>query len=125
MNEILYCIEDQDGNVIAKDLTMDVAMILARALFDTYFNEEDISYTVKRQKEDIPQPSPSTRLYAVSQTSESGETYYRDFKNCAWQKGLDECCLYSDKQFVKILAEKNWKGGYKILTFDLNLRKIE
>lgn len=124
MNEILYCIEDQWGNVIAKDLTMDVAMILARALFDTYFNEEDISYTVKRQKEDTPQPSPAP-LYAITQTSESGETYYRDFKNCAWKKGLDECCLYSEKRFVEDLAESSWKGNYKILTFDLNLREIE
>lgn len=51
MNEILYCIEDERGNVLAKDMNMDTAMILARALFNTYFNEEDIAYTVKRQKE--------------------------------------------------------------------------
>lgn len=34
MGEILYCIEDENGNVIAKDMNMDTAMILARALFD-------------------------------------------------------------------------------------------
>lgn len=51
MKEILYCVEDERGNVIAKDLNMDNAMIFVRALFDTYFNEEDIAYTVKRQKE--------------------------------------------------------------------------
>jgi hypothetical protein len=51
MNEILYCIENEYGSVIAKDLNIDNAMIFVRALFDTYFNEEDIAYTIKRQKE--------------------------------------------------------------------------
>lgn len=124
MNEILYCIINQYGTVLARDLNMDNAMILARALFDHYFGEDDIEFIIKRQKEDIEQPSPSTRLYAISQTSESGEVYYRDFKNSAWKKHLDECCLYSEKQFLEDLAESSWKGNYKILTFDLNLREI-
>lgn len=51
MNEILYCVEDEKGSVIAKDLNMDNAMIFVRALFYTYFNQEDIAYTIKRQKE--------------------------------------------------------------------------
>lgn len=51
MNEILYCIEDERGNAIAKDLNMDNAMIFVRALFDTYLNEEDITFSIKRQKE--------------------------------------------------------------------------
>ena len=51
MNEILYCVENQYGSVIAKDLNMNNAMIFVRALFDTYFNEEYIAYTIKRQKE--------------------------------------------------------------------------
>lgn len=51
MNEILYCIEDQLGNIIAKDLNLDNAMIFVKALFNEYFNEDDISYTIKRQKE--------------------------------------------------------------------------
>lgn len=51
MNEILYCIEDNWGNTIARDMNMDNAMIFVRALFDNYFNEEDIAYTVKRQTE--------------------------------------------------------------------------
>lgn len=50
MNEILYCIENQYGTVIAKDMTIDVVMILARALFDHYFGEEDIAFTIKRQE---------------------------------------------------------------------------
>lgn len=51
MGEILYCVEDQYGTVIAKDMNMDNVMIFVRALFDRYYCEEDISYTVKRQKE--------------------------------------------------------------------------
>lgn len=51
MNEILYCVEDERGNVIAKDLNMDNAMIFVKALFCTYFNEVDIAYTIKRKKE--------------------------------------------------------------------------
>lgn len=50
MNEILYCIENQYGTVIAKDMTIDVVMILARALFDNYFGEEDIAFTIKKQE---------------------------------------------------------------------------
>ena len=53
MNEILYCIEDKNGSVIAKDLNMDNAIIFVRALFDTYYYEEDIAYSIKRQKENI------------------------------------------------------------------------
>lgn len=49
MNEILYCVEDNWGNVIARDMNMDNAMIFVRAMFDHYYNEEIISYTVKRQ----------------------------------------------------------------------------
>lgn len=51
MNEILYCVENGYGSVIAKDLNMENAMIFVRALFDTYYCEEDIAYTIKRQKE--------------------------------------------------------------------------
>ena len=51
MNEILYCVENQYGSVIARDLNMDNAMIFVRALFDRYQREDDISYTIVRQKE--------------------------------------------------------------------------
>jgi len=50
MDEILYSVENQYGSVIAKDLNMDNAIIFVRALFDTYFNEDDIAYTITRQK---------------------------------------------------------------------------
>ena len=52
MNEILYYIEDERGNILAKDMNMDTAMILLRALFDHY-NEDELTYTLKRQKENI------------------------------------------------------------------------
>ena len=53
MNEILYCIEDERDNILAKDMNMDTAMILLRALFDHYYNEDELTYTLKRQKENI------------------------------------------------------------------------
>lgn len=120
MNEFLYYIENRWGNVIAKDLNINTAMILVRALFDKYCIEGDISYTVKRQKENIEQPG-TAHLYAISQTSKSGEVYYRDFKNCVWKKTFDESCLC----FEKHLIENSWKGDYKLLTFDLSLREEE
>lgn len=53
MNEILYCIEDERGNILAKDMSMDTAMVLLRALFGHYYNEDELTYTLKRQKENI------------------------------------------------------------------------
>lgn len=50
MKEFLYCIENQYGTVIAKDMTIEVVMVLARALFDHYFGEEDIAFTIKKQE---------------------------------------------------------------------------
>lgn len=52
MNEILYCVENEYGDIIAKDLNLDNAMIFVRALFDAYFNEKEISYTIKKTKGD-------------------------------------------------------------------------
>lgn len=51
MKEFLYCIENQYGTVIARDLNMDNAMIFVRALFDHYYGEDDIEFTIKRQNE--------------------------------------------------------------------------
>ena len=53
MNETLYCIEDERGNILAKDMNMDTAMVLLRALFDHYYNEDELTYTLQRQKENI------------------------------------------------------------------------
>lgn len=52
MSEILYCVKNGWGTIIARDMTIDVAMTLTRALFDTYFNEDGIEYTIKRQEDD-------------------------------------------------------------------------
>ena len=51
MNEVLYCIEDQQGSVVARDLNIDNALILLRALFDAYYQEDDIAYIITRQTE--------------------------------------------------------------------------
>jgi len=49
MEQYLYSILDEHGNVTAKDMTLDVAMILVRALFMEYFNESTIGYQIVRQ----------------------------------------------------------------------------
>lgn len=49
MDEILYTVKDDDARVVARDLNLDNAMIFVRALFDRYFNEKGISYTIERQ----------------------------------------------------------------------------
>ena len=52
MDEILYSIIDtNDGpeKVIAKDMTLDNATILLKALFNEYFREQGLSYTIVRQ----------------------------------------------------------------------------
>lgn len=41
------------GNILAKDMSMDTAMVLLRALFDHYYSEDELTYTLKRQKENI------------------------------------------------------------------------
>lgn len=51
MNEHLYCVENEYGSIIARDMNLDNAMIFVRALFETYYNEEDPAFTIKRQKE--------------------------------------------------------------------------
>ena len=51
MGEILYCVKNGWDTIIARDMTIDVALTLTRALFDTYFND-GIEYTIKRQEAD-------------------------------------------------------------------------
>lgn len=52
MNEHLYCVENEYGSIIARDMNLDNAMIFVRALFETYFNEDDPAFTIKRQMKD-------------------------------------------------------------------------
>lgn len=52
MNEQLYCVENEYGTIIARDMNLDNVMIFVRALFETYFNEDDSAYTIKRQMVD-------------------------------------------------------------------------
>ena len=52
MDEILYSVIDtNDGHekVVAKDMTLDNATILLKALFDNYFEEPGLSYKIVRQ----------------------------------------------------------------------------
>lgn len=52
MLEHLYCVENEYGTIIARDMNLDNAIIFVRALFLTYFNEDDSAYTIKRQMVD-------------------------------------------------------------------------
>jgi hypothetical protein len=55
MEEILYSVIDtNDGpeKVIAKDMTLDNATILLKALFNEYFREQGLSYMIVRQLPD-------------------------------------------------------------------------
>lgn len=49
MEQYLYSILDEHGNVIASDMTVDTALILLRALFMEYYNEPDIAYQMVRK----------------------------------------------------------------------------
>ena len=52
MDEILYSVIDtNDGpeKVVAKDMTLDNATILLKALFNEYFKEPGLSYMIVRQ----------------------------------------------------------------------------
>ena len=55
MDEILYSVIDtNDGpeKVVAKDMTLDNATIFLKALFNEYFREPEVSYTIVRQLPD-------------------------------------------------------------------------
>jgi hypothetical protein len=55
MEEILYSVIDiNDGpeKVVAKDMTLDNATILLKALFNEYFEEQGLAYTIIRQFSD-------------------------------------------------------------------------
>lgn len=58
MGEILYSVIDiNDGpeKVVAKDMTLDNATILLKALFNEYFGEQGLAYTIIRQFSDATQ----------------------------------------------------------------------
>ena len=52
MDEILYSVidtNDRPEKIIAKDMTLDNATILLKALFNEYFEEPGLSYMIVRQ----------------------------------------------------------------------------
>lgn len=49
MEQYLYSILDERGNVVATDMTIDTASILLRALFMEYYNEPTIAYQMVRK----------------------------------------------------------------------------
>lgn len=49
MEQYLYSILDEHGNVVASDMTIDTASILLKALFMEYYNEPNIAYQMVRK----------------------------------------------------------------------------
>ena len=54
MREILYFIE-VDGNVVAKDMTLEVATTLIGALFEKYYNDKYLFISIRRIDWDEPE----------------------------------------------------------------------
>lgn len=50
MNDILYCVVDQEETVIAKDMNLNNVLLFVRALFETYCMSDNVSYTIKQQE---------------------------------------------------------------------------
>lgn len=51
MNEYTYSVI-VDKEIVAHEMTLKNALILAKALFEEYFNEEHISVTIQRDTSD-------------------------------------------------------------------------
>ena len=47
MNEVRYFVE-VDGSVYAQDMSIETATLLAKALFERYFNDEQMKVTIRR-----------------------------------------------------------------------------
>lgn len=48
MAEYLYKIIDERGNVIADGMKFDYAIIFLKALFEEYYNEENLVFSLER-----------------------------------------------------------------------------
>ena len=50
MEEKKYLIEDNHGTIIATNMNLQNALIICKALFETYYLEDDISYSIVRMQ---------------------------------------------------------------------------
>ena len=50
MEEEKYLIEDNHGMIIATNMNLQNALIMCKALFETYCLEDDISYSIVRMQ---------------------------------------------------------------------------
>lgn len=48
MEDCLYKVTDERGNVIADSMTLENAVILLKGMFSEYYNEPAISYSIER-----------------------------------------------------------------------------
>lgn len=44
MGETLYSVADQRGQVLAKDMSLDNALLFIKALMEQYWQDDDIAY---------------------------------------------------------------------------------
>jgi hypothetical protein len=51
MEEFLYSIKDETGNIVAQHMRLDSALTLVDALFNKYYSEPKIGYTIIREAE--------------------------------------------------------------------------
>lgn len=49
MGETLYSVVDQHGQVLAKDMSLDNALLFIKALMEQYWQDDDIAYSLYRQ----------------------------------------------------------------------------
>lgn len=50
MEENKYLIEDNHGTIVATNMNLENALIMCKALFETYYLEDDISYSIVRMQ---------------------------------------------------------------------------
>lgn len=53
MGETLYSVADQQGQVLAEDMSLDNALLLIKALMEQYWQDDDIAYNLYRQPKQL------------------------------------------------------------------------
>ena len=53
MGETLYSVADQQVQVLAKDMSLDNALLFIKALIEQYYQDDDIAYNLYRQPKQL------------------------------------------------------------------------
>ena len=116
MKEYLYEIIDDSGNTIATKLSLKDALIFVESLFDHYYEEEKISYSIIRLSETnesitVPKINPvplTSNIYNIDNSKIKTST----LEGTAYNKTIDEmadifCNLTDDqKDLVYFMMDK-------------------